>query len=78
MKFILYQGVIMEFWERWRAFQAECKETQIQTAPAAGIASCQCQGLEGATSVPHFYNFCALAVIFAVTPDCLSGRSGER
>lgn len=68
----------MEFWERWRAFQTECKETQIQTAPAAGIASCQCQGLEGATSVPHFYNLCALAVIFAVTPDCLSGRSGER
>ena len=68
----------MEFSERLCAFQTECKETQIQTAPAAGIASCQCQGLEGATSVPNFYNLCALADHFGVSLDYLAGRSDER
>ncbi|WP_295736400.1 helix-turn-helix domain-containing protein [uncultured Oscillibacter sp.] len=68
----------MEFSERLRNLRAERKETQVQVADAVGISARQYQGLEGGTSVPNFYNLCALADHFGVTLDYLAGRTDER
>ena len=68
----------MEFSERLRTLRAECKETQVQVAAAIGMTSRQYQGLEGGTSVPNFYNLCALADHVGVSLDYLAGRSDER
>ncbi len=68
----------MEFSERLRALRAEKRETQVQVAAAVGITARQYQGLEGGTSVPNFYNLCALADHFGVTLDYLAGRTDER
>ena len=65
----------MEFSERLRALRMERKETQVQVAVAVGITARQYQGLEGATSVPNFYNLCALADHFGVSLDYLAGRT---
>ena len=68
----------MKFYERLRELRAERKETQVQVAQAIEITSRQYQGLEAGTSVPNFYNLCALADHFGVSLDYLVGRTDRR
>ena len=68
----------MEYYKRLKELRKERKETQTQTAEAAGTTLRQYQRYEHGEQKPGLDNLCALADHFGVTLDYPAGRTDER